>query len=208
MGCKNALVTLGKQGSVYIWEGKTMHQECIPIQVVDTTAAGDTFTGYFVAGIAAGDGMADVLRVASAASAISVTRNGAAPSIPTRAEVMARMGELKPSKTDDKSERIRRQIDAYIAADLKAASLDGLARMLGYSSVYSGFLIKKLTGRSFSKLLQDKRCAVAAEMLLHTERPIHEIIGEVGYENESFFRKIFEKKYSKKPLEFRKRGVK
>jgi ribokinase len=55
--------------------------------VVDTTAAGDTFTGYFLAGMLMNQPIPDVLRDASAASALAVSRQGAAPSIPYRTEV-------------------------------------------------------------------------------------------------------------------------
>ena len=56
---------------------------------MDTTAAGDTYTGYFIAGLSRGEGYQEAMRYASAASAISVSRQGAASSIPTREEVTA-----------------------------------------------------------------------------------------------------------------------
>jgi len=59
------------------------------VKAVDTTAAGDTFTGYFISGLMEGLAFDQCMRRASMASAISVTRSGAAPSIPTRAEVEA-----------------------------------------------------------------------------------------------------------------------
>ena len=55
--------------------------------VVDTTAAGDTFCGYFLSGITKGREIPEILKTASAASAIAVSRNGAAPSIPEYEEV-------------------------------------------------------------------------------------------------------------------------
>ena len=89
MGCKNALVTLGKQGSVYIWEGKTMHQECIPIQVVDTTAAGDSFIGGLCTKLCEGATMPEAVAYATAVSTLTVSRAGASVSIPTCQEVEA-----------------------------------------------------------------------------------------------------------------------
>ena len=89
-------------------------------------------------------------------------------------------------------------------ANLKTANLDGLSKSLGYSSVYSGNIVKELTGKSFSKLLQSKRCASAADLLINSELSIEEIISLTGYENESFFRKIFKEKYGKSPLQYRK----
>lgn len=59
------------------------------VKAVDTTAAGDTFTGYYLAALASDADEATALRRASAAAAISVTRHGAADSIPSAAEVDA-----------------------------------------------------------------------------------------------------------------------
>ena len=61
--------------------------------MVDTTAAGDTFTGYFVAGMLEGLAVPEILRRASMASALAVSREGAAPSIPTREEVDRALAE-------------------------------------------------------------------------------------------------------------------
>ena len=54
---------------------------------MDTTAAGDTFTGYFLAGLAEGMPIPQILKMSAKASSIAVTRPGAVPSIPLRAEV-------------------------------------------------------------------------------------------------------------------------
>ena len=59
----------------------------MPVRPVDTTAAGDTFTGYFIAGLAQGLALKDAMARASQAAAISVTRPGAAGSIPRQDEV-------------------------------------------------------------------------------------------------------------------------
>jgi ribokinase len=55
---------------------------------VDTTAAGDTFTGYFIASILQEKPVPEALKLAAKASAIAVSREGAVPSIPTLDEVM------------------------------------------------------------------------------------------------------------------------
>ena len=59
------------------------------VQAVDTTAAGDTFTGYFLRQAAEGGSLASCLQLATAASALAVTRPGAADSIPSYEEVQA-----------------------------------------------------------------------------------------------------------------------
>ena len=57
------------------------------VKAVDTTAAGDTFCGYFLSEITKGREIPEILKTASAASAIAVSRNGAAPSLPEYEEV-------------------------------------------------------------------------------------------------------------------------
>ena len=83
----NLLVTLGGDGSVAFTEKGAVRQEAFKAKAVDTTAAGDTYTGYFIAGLMEGRGIQESMRRASMASGISVTRAGAAPSIPTAEEV-------------------------------------------------------------------------------------------------------------------------
>ncbi|MGN1021128.1 MAG: ribokinase [Aristaeellaceae bacterium] len=83
------VLTLGEQGAMYADRGRRHVQRAFPVQAVDTTAAGDTFTGYFFHGVLGGDAVEDALRRAAGASAIAVTRPGAGGSIPAMAEVEA-----------------------------------------------------------------------------------------------------------------------
>lgn len=82
------VLTLGGDGSVYCGKGQRIRQQVYKVQAVDTTAAGDTFTGFFFAAVADGVEPAEALKRASKASSISVTRPGAAASIPTLAEIL------------------------------------------------------------------------------------------------------------------------
>ena len=82
------MLTLGKDGAVYVDAEQKVFQPIFKVKAVDTTAAGDTFTGYFLAGLADGLPMEQVLRMSAKASSIAVTREGAVPSIPYRAEVL------------------------------------------------------------------------------------------------------------------------
>lgn len=83
----SVVLTLGKKGSVCAWGGKRIYRETFPVPVRDTTAAGDTFTGYFLASVASGAEIGQALKVATAAASISVSRAGAAVSIPEAKEV-------------------------------------------------------------------------------------------------------------------------
>lgn len=83
------MLTLGKDGAVYVDEKQQVFQPIFEVKAVDTTAAGDTFTGYFLAGLVEGLPIEDILRISAKASSIAVTREGAVPSIPYRDEVVA-----------------------------------------------------------------------------------------------------------------------
>ena len=83
------MLTLGKAGAIYSDQEQTVEQASFKVAAVDTTAAGDTFTGYFLAGLIEGLAVRQILTRSAKASAIAVTRHGAIPSIPTKAEVDA-----------------------------------------------------------------------------------------------------------------------
>lgn len=87
------VLTLGKDGAIYADQAETYFQPIFPVKTVDTTAAGDTFTGYFLAGLTEGMPIPDILRMSAKASSIAVTRSGAVPSIPYRKEVMEALQE-------------------------------------------------------------------------------------------------------------------
>jgi ribokinase len=82
-------VTLGKHGVVALADGEAIVVLGRAVKAVDTTGAGDCFVGAFAAQFAQGSPIRDALRYANAAAAISVQRMGAAPSMPTAAEVAA-----------------------------------------------------------------------------------------------------------------------
>ena len=81
------ILTLGSRGVTAWLGGQRYDQPCFAVRAVDTTGAGDTFCGYYLAGCCQGQAPAQCLRAASAAAAIAITRPGAAPAIPTRDEV-------------------------------------------------------------------------------------------------------------------------
>ena len=81
------VLTLGEKGAIYHLGDDELYQPAFVVDVVDTTAAGDTFTGYFVAGLIKQYTVRDSLIKASKAAAIAVTKQGAAKSIPFMSEV-------------------------------------------------------------------------------------------------------------------------
>ncbi len=88
------LVTLGSKGAYYQdRDGTRTPVRAYPVRPVDTTGAGDTFLGAFLARLDLGTDLGACLQWASAAAALQVTRHGAAAAIPTRAEIRAFLAE-------------------------------------------------------------------------------------------------------------------
>jgi ribokinase len=87
------ILTLGERGVIGAWEQSVISAPAESVRALDTTAAGDTFTGFFVAQRLRGAAIEDCLRVASHAAAICVTRRGSADSIPFMAEVASRVAK-------------------------------------------------------------------------------------------------------------------
>jgi len=85
--CEGIVLTMGGKGSIYIDSVEYVEQPSYKVKVVDTTAAGDTFTGYFLEGILSGKSKIDSMATAAKAAAIAVSREGAAPAIPDKEEV-------------------------------------------------------------------------------------------------------------------------
>ena len=83
------VLTLGGDGSVYQDVSQTVTQERYTVPVKDTTAAGDTFLGYFISEMVreGGRGVSGALQLASMAAALAVSKEGAMPSIPLREDV-------------------------------------------------------------------------------------------------------------------------
>ncbi|MDD2958576.1 MAG: ribokinase [Lachnospiraceae bacterium] len=87
------VLTLGSDGAVYFDGKEKVFQDIFKVKAVDTTAAGDTFTGFFMASIIDGMPVAQALKTAAKASSIAVSRPGATPSIPTMEEVKKGLAE-------------------------------------------------------------------------------------------------------------------
>lgn len=86
-GVKNVIITLGVNGVFFKNAEFETHVDAIRMNAVDTTGAGDAFNGGFITAIGEGKSVEDALRFATCTSAISVTRKGAAASMPKREEI-------------------------------------------------------------------------------------------------------------------------
>ena len=94
MGAKHIILTLGDKGALFF--GETLIEvEAYAVDVIDTTAAGDTFIGAFISGLVHRKKIKESLKFASAAAAIAITKEGAQKSIPSYEEVMMFMSGKK-----------------------------------------------------------------------------------------------------------------
>lgn len=88
-GAGKVIITLGAQGLLFASEDEFEHFPAPKVKAIDTTAAGDTFVGGFAAALASGMTEAEAIRFGQVAAALSVTRAGAQPSIPSLSDVQA-----------------------------------------------------------------------------------------------------------------------
>ena len=93
-GVNTVIITLGAAGS-FVRYDKSLFIDAMPVTAVDTTAAGDVYCGSLTTALAEGKPLAEAVRFASAASALSVTCMGAQPSAPVREEIDAVLKKYK-----------------------------------------------------------------------------------------------------------------
>ncbi len=95
-GCRAVVVKAGGEGSYYNGGGGTIHIPAFPVEVVDTTAAGDCFNAAFATMLARGDSAREALTFANAAGALCATGMGAQGAMPTLEAVRAFMESARP----------------------------------------------------------------------------------------------------------------
>lgn len=96
-------------------------------------------------------------------------------------------------------------VQQYIKDEYRSGTLQDLAKRIGYSQSSLSRLIKKYTGMNFKEMQAKQRLQCATELLYGTKAPVSEIAAQVGYENQSFFYKLFQKEYGITPKEARER---
>ncbi len=89
LGVRDVVITLGGDGADWFGPNGKQHFDALPVKPVDTTGAGDTFTGYLLAGLDQGMPMPQAIKLAATAGALMVTRKGTADVIPDLSEVRA-----------------------------------------------------------------------------------------------------------------------
>lgn len=86
-GVKNVIMTLGNQGALIVNKEETIHVPGYFAKQVDTVAAGDSFNGALAIGISKKKPLKEIVQYANAVGALTITKNGAIPSLPTKEEV-------------------------------------------------------------------------------------------------------------------------
>lgn len=100
------------------------------------------------------------------------------------------------------------EILKYIDDNYKHGSLGEISYILKQNDYKISKLVKKHLNYTFKELLQDKKLSKSVELLVCTNMPITQIIEEVGYENLTYFYKIFKAKYNMTPKDYRKENKK
>ncbi|MFV0395615.1 MAG: helix-turn-helix domain-containing protein, partial [Coprobacillaceae bacterium] len=91
----------------------------------------------------------------------------------------------------------------YVVKDYKEGSLQVLSKKLHLPDYKVCKIIKAITGKTFKELVQGERLKIASELLESTSIPILDIMIEVGYENITYFYKIFKIRFNCTPKEYR-----
>lgn len=100
------------------------------------------------------------------------------------------------------------QVLKYVEENYKKGSLSEVALQMNQSVSNMSKLIKNYTGRTFKELLQEKRLKQAEYLIRNTKLPITDIIYQVGYDNTSYFHRIFKQAYEMSPKSYRAESVK
>ena len=121
------------------------------------------------------------------------------------------MAKLERSPQQARMEAVSR--DALVQAALqeitqnyREASLSNVARAYGVSLAYVSECVRAQTGRTYKELLQKHRMETAARLLRRSDLNIQQIIAQVGYENTSYFYRLFHERYGLSPREYRRRS--
>lgn len=111
--------------------------------------------------------------------------------------------EFMETNTENHSGRLIIDVYSYIEENYRDGELTKLARLLNYDMYWLSKEIKKRTGRSYTELVQEKRLNQAAYLLRHTAMSVVDIGLAVGYDNMSYFHRIFRKQYGMTPRKYR-----
>lgn len=113
------------------------------------------------------------------------------------------LGHTETLSTDDQGDKVVWQVLRYVEENYADSSFAELTQQLHYDPSWLSREIKRKTGKTYTQLVQEKRLAQAAFLLRSTDRNVSDIAVAVGYENISYFHRIFADSYGKSPKHYR-----
>lgn len=116
---------------------------------------------------------------------------------------MQLMGHMDKLVTEDQNDAAIFKVLRYVETNYATGSLAELASLLHYDLSWLSREIKNKTGKTYTQIVQEKRLAQAAFLLHNTDRKVADISLAVGYENVSYFHRIFAETYGKSPKHYR-----
>ncbi|MGN0507126.1 MAG: AraC family transcriptional regulator [Lachnospiraceae bacterium] len=111
--------------------------------------------------------------------------------------------DLAETDETDETGHFLMEVYAYIEANYRDGELTKLAELLHYDLSFLSREIKRRTGKTYTELVQEKRLSRAAYLLTNTEMSVSEVGLAVGYENMSYFHRIFQKRFGSTPRKYR-----
>lgn len=115
------------------------------------------------------------------------------------------MGQEQSPERAISAEQTLQQLQAYIAANCRTVTLRELAEQFHFNESYLSQYLKKNTGETFTSLLQNARLSAASKLLISTTLSVVDIADKVGYQNMSYFYRLFSKVNQCSPAEYRAR---
>jgi len=113
------------------------------------------------------------------------------------------MGHTETLHSGDQENAAVFQVLRYVETDYAHGSFAEITEKLHYDASWLSREIKRKTGKTYTQLVQEKRLAQAAFLLKNTDRKVADISVAVGYENISYFHRIFADSYGKSPKHYR-----
>ena len=110
---------------------------------------------------------------------------------------------IDAKKLLDSGQKLMIDVLGYIEEHYRDGELQQLAEMMNYDVYFLSKEIKKITGRNYTDLLQEKRLNQAAYLLEHTTMSVMDVGLAVGYDNLSYFHRIFQKHFGTTPRKYR-----
>lgn len=116
---------------------------------------------------------------------------------------MQLLGHTETLATNDREDAVIWKVLRYVESNYRDGSFANLVEKLHYDASWLSREIKRKTGKTYTQLVQEKRLAQAVFLLHNTDRNISDIARAVGYENLSYFHRIFAECYGKSPKHYR-----